>query len=241
LYYVYQYVREDGTPYYIGKGKGNRAWSASRTVHKPIDETRIIIVEDGLTEEESFRLEKTLIEQHGRKDQGTGILRNLTDGGEGNSGRIVTHETRNKISKANGGKVSRSGFTLTTEHKHKISEANKGHMRDTSHLHTKEVIEKRANSLRGYQASNETRSKMSAAHTGKTLSTEHKNKISKGNTGKVLSDHTKQQISASKLGDKNPMYGVPSPMRGKTYTEEQKRQIRKTKSQNAKQRKTNGT
>jgi hypothetical protein len=85
-FYVYGYLREDNTPYYIGKGKGYRAWkSKGRIVHPPKDKNKLVIYKDNLTEDEAFELEKQLIGKYGRKDRGTGILSNKTDGGGGMS------------------------------------------------------------------------------------------------------------------------------------------------------------
>ena len=78
--------KENNTPYYIGKGTGKRAWSKSRHSLKVPDKQRIIIMETNLTEVGAFALERFYIKWYGRKDLGTGILRNLTDGGEGVTG-----------------------------------------------------------------------------------------------------------------------------------------------------------
>jgi len=80
-FYTYAYLREDGTPYYIGKGKGNRAWDA---MHKPVGKpshNRIMILKTNLTEAEAFKHEIYMIAVFGRIDKGTGILRNKSDGG----------------------------------------------------------------------------------------------------------------------------------------------------------------
>lgn len=56
----------------------------------------------------------------GRKDLGTGILRNRTNGGEGSSGLVHTKKAREQMSKA------LKGRTLSEETRRRMSEARKG-------------------------------------------------------------------------------------------------------------------
>lgn len=111
-YYVYTYLRTSNstngdidTPYYIGKGKDNRAFKKLKhEIHPPRDKSKIIILEENMSEDKALEAEKLLIRLFGRVDLGTGCLRNKTDGGEGGSGAIRTKEQREKLRAKNLGK-----------------------------------------------------------------------------------------------------------------------------------------
>lgn len=104
-FYVYAYLRKkDLTPYYIGKGINGRAWQKHH-IKVPKDRHRIIIIESGLTNLGSLAIERRMIRWYGRKDLETGILRNLSDGGEGTAGRVHSDKTRIKISSGNKGRI----------------------------------------------------------------------------------------------------------------------------------------
>ena len=130
-YYTYAYLREDKTPYYIGKGKGDRIYSTKRSVKLSKDRSRIIFLKQNLTEQEAFKHEIYMIAVFGRKDLGTGILHNKTDGGDGVSGAKLpkTEEHKKKISSSHIGK-KRTPFS--EEWKQKISK-NLSHRYERGH------------------------------------------------------------------------------------------------------------
>lgn len=158
-YYVYQYLREDGTPYYVGKGTRDRAFKKQgHTVPLPIKD-RISFVKTNLTEDEAHELEIDLIARYGRKDNGTGILRNRTDGGEGSSGRVYSEETKQKLREA------RALQMISDETRKKMSKAH------TGRVHSEKTKAKMAKAAQGRKKSPEELAKIREARAKQVIIT----------------------------------------------------------------------
>lgn len=209
-YYTYAYLREDRTPYYVGRGKGDRAYRRhwrSRVkggYFEPPSKDRILILKKNLTEEDANKHEIYMIAIFGRKDNNTGILRNLTNGGEGTSGVKMTEDRLMKLKKPKSEehkqklrkpksveyrkKMSdiKKGTKLSEEHKEKISEQVKGRKwwnNGVSNKHTKECPGEgwnigRINNNVDRVLSEETKEKIRVSNKGKTLTDEHKKLLS---------------------------------------------------------------
>lgn len=131
-YYIYIHINLTTSEiFYVGKGTAYRAscknhrskWWNSIVSKYGYD---IVLIEEGLTEEKAFELEKYYIKHFGRKDLGLGSLVNMTDGGEGMSGAVgwnrgltTCEETKKKMS------LKRKGVLKTEATKQKMSQAKK--------------------------------------------------------------------------------------------------------------------
>jgi hypothetical protein len=165
-FYTYAYLRKDRTPHYIGKGSGNRASKRkNKDIKPPKDRSRIICLKQNLTEEQAFKHEIYMIAVFGRKDLGTGILHNRTNGGDGVSGKLWTKEDREKKSKEMLGEKNHFyGKTHSEETKELLSKCKKGkklsaEMREKK---SKEMLGEK-NHFYGKNHSEETKSKISLA------------------------------------------------------------------------------
>ena len=204
MFYVYAYIRaRDLTPYYIGKGKNNRAYEISgRATKPPKNKKLIIIIENNLTELGALALERRLIRWYGRKDtiyidRPPGILMNRTDGGDGTSGLVHTaaHRQKNseqgklrpKPSAKTRAKLRQAGLGkhFTNERKEKIRLSKFG-----SKWWNNGVENKQSHDCPGQDWV-----------VGRVISEKHLNAIQKSNKTRIISDDTrhKNSVSQSKL------------------------------------------
>ena len=129
-FYVYLHLTKDGMPFYIGKGKGNRCLhthSRSFWWNNVVSKYGyyIKILEINLDEDKCLEREIYWIEFFGRKQLGKGTLVNMTNGGDGASGRIYSKkekEIRSQFFKNNlktlqeiGNRINFFGLKLTGE------------------------------------------------------------------------------------------------------------------------------
>jgi len=128
--YVYRHIRLDkNEPFYIGIGSDEKYDRSKERYNRNglwkiianKSDIEIEILLDGLTYEEAKEKEKEFIALYGRKNNNTGILTNLTDGGEGSLGIVISDETRQKLSIAHLGNKSRTGHKLSIETRQKMS------------------------------------------------------------------------------------------------------------------------
>ena len=188
LHYVYTLAYPDGRVFYVGKGIHDRIHHHEREVRarrrvntykeaiiRGIWEAGGQVVKTKLasfeTHEEAILFETALIFFMDG-------LTNLTHGGEGRPGAIVTEEHRRKLSEAQKGKPREP---LTEEHRRKLSEALKGNVISEEH-----------------------RRKMSEAHAGRALSAETRPRMSEARRGKPRSEETKRRISETQRGRPRP-------------------------------------
>lgn len=228
-FYVYCLIDpDDNIPFYVGKGRLNRIYKHEKDVKndkvvnltnielthkikKILSENKSIIykkLESGLSNSDALNLESEYIKKWGRLDINSGFLFNKTDGGEG--GINVSTTTKQKISRANKGKV------FTTQHKINLSKYAKNR--------SKEHLEKLSSSNKGKIKSIETRLKISNAKC--RYYQNEKNKIEASNRIKnIMSDeNVKNKISMSlkQFYKNNPEYIEKLRSLGKQQSEKRK-------------------
>jgi len=186
---LYLHIRPDTMQvFYVGIGikhrpgkRRNRNNHWNNIVNKNNGEFIFEVLCEHQTWTEVCQMEIALIKFYGRQDIGTGILCNMTDGGDGVTGM------RGKTSWI-------KGKTHSEETRKKIREAL------AISMSCPEYRKSQSDKLRGRPVSLETRQKISQSQIGKVVSLESRVKMSISAKGKIITEETRRKIKDKRLG-----------------------------------------
>jgi hypothetical protein len=189
-YYVYTHLNPNTKEiFYVGIGKGNRAWNqwAGRNkfwenyVNKHGFEVELI--SENLTRKQAEKIEINLIAELGRRqiDNG-GTLVNRSSGGEGSIGYTHTAEFKQKLSEDRKGKCTRKERQLSKETKEKISKSLVG--RETTWGKPVLQFDKKGNFIAEYKSSNEAK-RITGAKNIFEVASGYKNQMYKSSGGYI--------------------------------------------------------
>ena len=187
-FYCYILKYPDGIPFYVGKGRGYRykrhltKWNIKNDTNglkvnvinkirnsgkEPLAE----IIKTNLTEDEAFTLEIEIIKKYGKRCEG-GILTNMSDGGEGQTGYHHTEKLKSEFSK----RFSKEKNPFFGKR------------------HTEESLKLIGNTNRGKILNENWRQKISVATKGRKMSDEHKEKIRIANKNRIKTPDEIQRL-----------------------------------------------
>lgn len=197
-FYCYVLREPNGSPFYVGAGRERRIFqhvkdsrgkqrsrklSIIRGITKSGDRVNYEIVGFFDEWEKAIEAEKQLIAHYGRKDLGTGVLANLTDGGDGTSGfgpDIISLLSRQK-----------KGVKFSEEHKEALSAS----------WHTPARLAGIASAARkntGKKQTEEHKKKISVGNKGRPLTSEHRKKIGLAQIGKIIPQESRIKMSLAR-------------------------------------------
>jgi hypothetical protein len=221
-HYIYLLFRENGAPFYVGKGRGKRESGHEGEARNGHTATRHDIVRDmmargleipkvrlheDLTNSVANVYERALIAAIGRADKGLGPLANLTDGGDGTSGHRRTREAIAKTAAARRGmkhtpealskmRAASLGKAWLPASRAKVSAALKGRPKSAEH-----VAKLKAANL-GKRHSLETRAKIGDGHRGRKQTPEHIANAARTRVGRKMPPDAVAKSAAARQGKK---------------------------------------
>lgn len=191
-FYIYALCRENGVPFYIGKGRGNRWEHHEKSARSGTNDYKCAIIRgmhargleviktkvcEGLTDATAHAYEVALIKAIGRYPDGP--LANLTDGGDGTA-----------------------GFKHTLEECAKRSAKQKGKKLSPEHIANLSAVRRISKATLNQIA------KLADANRGRKMTQEQCKNVSRALLGRIVSPDTRAKISAAQRGKPRPHDGI---------------------------------